>query len=201
MESGNELLMERRTEVPEPVGTAIKSIAFAVYEDDGLDSRLQDALSLARACSAHLQLVHVVPVEAYTVIDTYGGTFASGEIVKVLEEQAAKVRRRIEEHLSKEDVSWSYDVTTAPTLPELLRNAAFADLMFIGRQPSWHEFSRTGPSLLGELVIAPARRFAFREMAPAPSILSAMRSLHGTGALKPPMPSAVRLDCYGWRRR
>jgi len=155
MERSSELVMESRPEVSlleEPQGAAIKSILFAVHDDDGLEKRFQAALSLARACSAHLQLLHIIPIEAYTVVDTYGGTFASGEIVEALEAHAADVRSRLESHLANEDVSWSYEVTTAPIVPELLNEAAFADIVFIGREPGWHEFSRTGPGLLGELV-------------------------------------------------
>ena len=69
-----------------------------------------------------------------------------------MEEHAASVRSRLEAHLAKEDVSWSYEVTISPIVPELLSEAAFADIVFIGRQPRWHEFSRTGPGLLGELI-------------------------------------------------
>ena len=150
-----QLLMERQ---PEPKGiqvsgaAPIKAILFPVHDDDGLDARLQTGLSLARACSAHLQLLQVIALEAYTAVGTYGGAFVSGEIMEALEDRAAKIRSRLEDRLSKEDVSWSYEVVTSPTLPALLRNAAFADLVFIGREPRWHEFSRTGPGLLGELV-------------------------------------------------
>lgn len=155
MQRTNDLVMEQMPALEgaqESAAASIKSILFVVHEDDGLETRLQAALSLARACSAHVQLLQVIPVEAYTVVDTYGGNFVSGEIVQALEQQAAQVRTRIEGHLSKEDVSWSYETATSPTLPELLKNSAFADLVFIGRQPHWHEFSRTGPGLLGALV-------------------------------------------------
>jgi nucleotide-binding universal stress UspA family protein len=155
MESMNELVMEPASKLEAIHASptdAIKSILFHVHEDDGLDARLQVALSLARACSAHLHLLHVVPVEAYTVVDLYGGSFASGEIVEVLETEADKLRRRLEEHVKLEDVTWDYEDTTSPTTPTLLRAAALSDLVFIGRAPAFHEFSRTGPSLLGELV-------------------------------------------------
>lgn len=155
MKSTNQLVMEpepQHSATQEPGAAFVKSILFVVHDDDALEMRLQAALSVARACSAHLQLLQVIPLEAYTVVDTYGGTFVSGEIVEALEEQAAKVRCRLEEHLGKEDVGWSYEVATSPTLPELLRNSAFADLVFIGRLPHWHEFSRTGPGLLGALL-------------------------------------------------
>ena len=155
MKSTNQILMEPRPKVEgiqESAAASVKSILFVVHDDDGLDSRLQAALSLARACSAHLQLLQVIPVEAFTVVDTYGGAFVSGEIVEALEQQAATVQSRLEAQLNKEDVSWSYEVATSPTLPDLLKNSALADIVFIGRQPHWHEFSRTGPGLLGALV-------------------------------------------------
>ena len=155
MQSAKELVLEQAPlskRIDETAAAPVKSILFAVHDDDGLEARLQAALSLARGCSAHLHLLQVIPLEAYTVVDAYGGTFASAEIVEALEQQAASVRRQLEAHLEKEDVSWSYEVTTSPTLPELLRNAAFADVFFIGRQPEWHEYSRTGTGLLGALI-------------------------------------------------
>lgn len=153
MKNANNLVMERPSKLVHQADTAaIKSILFAIHDDSNLDNWLQATLSLARACSAHLQLLHVVPIQAYTVVDTYGGTFASGEIVEALEEEAAKLRIRLEAQLSKEDVSWSYESTTSSAIPELIQAAAFADLMMIGRYPSWHDFGRTGPSLVGELL-------------------------------------------------
>ena len=59
----------------------IKSVLFHVHENDRLEQRLQVALSIARACSAHLQLLNVVPVEAFTIVDTYGGNFIIADIV------------------------------------------------------------------------------------------------------------------------
>ena len=156
MKQTTELLMEKpsspKLKMSATDGGAIKSILFAVHDDDGLEMRLQAALSLARACSAHLQLLHVVPVEAFTVTDTYGGAFISGEIVQVLQDEADKLRLRLEEHLKIEDVSWNYEETTSVILPELLQSAAFADVVIIGREPHFHEFSQTGLSLLGEFI-------------------------------------------------
>ena len=139
MNSADDLVMEQQptslAKVDQPAGGSIKSILFVVHEDDGLEARLQAALSLARCCSAHLQLLQVVPVEAFTVADTYGSTFVSGEIVEALEEEADKLRIRLESHLRSEDVSWSYEVTTSAIIPELLQNAAFSDLVVMGRSP------------------------------------------------------------------
>ena len=66
----------------------VKSILFLVHDDRELEHRLQAALSIARACAAHLQLLHVVPIEAYTVCDAFGGTFVSTTLVDALEQEA-----------------------------------------------------------------------------------------------------------------
>lgn len=156
MKRASELLMERdsphASSLAGPSNGAIKSVLFIVHDDDRLEGRLQAALSLARSCSAHLQLLHVVPVEAFAVADTYGAAFVSGEIVEVLQQQADKLRLKLESHLRLEDVSWNYEQTTSVVYPELLSNAAFADLVVMGREPRFHEFSETGLSLLGRFI-------------------------------------------------
>ena len=155
MERSNELVMERRSaqaaSVRQSDSGAIKSILFYVHEDDELESRLQSALSLARACSAHLQLLDVVPIEAYTAVDAYG-VFVSGTMVETLTEEAEKLRAKIEARLAREDISWSYDVRCTQPLAELFKEAALSDLVVIGRSPSVPQFSLSGPGLLGELV-------------------------------------------------
>lgn len=156
MKGANQLVIEQPVEViPSSTATAastIKSILFHIHEDGGLEARLQTALSLARACSAHVHFLQVVPIEAYTVVDTFGGTFMSQEIVAALEEQADKVRSRLEDRLSREDISWTFEVKTSVAVPELLRLAALSDLLFLGREPRVRELSRTGASLAGEMV-------------------------------------------------
>jgi nucleotide-binding universal stress UspA family protein len=142
---------------PVPAGAmrdtgSIKSILFYVHEDDALEDRLQLALSLARACSAHLELLGVTPVEAYTMIDTYGGTFMSAEIDRILEDQAEKLRSRVEARLGNEDVSWDYRSVTSNLAGELIGSAALADLVVLGREPRFREFGRTGVSLAGEFL-------------------------------------------------
>ena len=155
MKSTDTLVMEKVPPVlrpAEPAGGMIKSILFAVHEDDQLEARLQAALSIARSCSAHLQLLQVVPIDAYAAMDSYGGAFISGEILEALQQEADKLRIKLEQHLKLEDVSWNYELATSVVLPELIQHAALADMMVVGREPHFHEFSRTGLSLLGELI-------------------------------------------------
>lgn len=154
MKSADETVLERPgtgTEDPGRSTGTIKSILFLVHEDEQLDVRLQTALSLARTCSAHLECLQVVPVEAYATVDAFG-TFVNAEVVAMLEEQAAKVRGRVEASLAKEDVAWSWGSTTASLIPKLLKAAALSDLLVIGREPQDREFGRSGRGLLGEII-------------------------------------------------
>lgn len=136
--------------VPHPAG--LKTILFHVSNDDSVMNRLQVTLALARAFEAHVHCLHVTPIEAYTIVDVYGGTFVSGEIVSVLEEEAAKLRAQIEGQLAKEDVSWDYEQITGELVPRLVQRAALADLIVVGRQPRDREFGGPAVTLLGDML-------------------------------------------------
>jgi nucleotide-binding universal stress UspA family protein len=151
-EFDSELLMERPTTSPEAQQSGIKTILFHVHDDDQLMDRLQVALSFARACGAHLHCLHVTPIEAYAVVDAYGGTFVNAQIVEALEERGQMVRRDLEAHLAKEDVTWDYEEITGELLPRLVQGAALADLVVTGREPKQREFGGPAVTLLGDLI-------------------------------------------------
>jgi len=134
-----------------PSSTSIKTVLFHVHHDDGLEQRLQVALSVARACQAHLHLLHVTPIEAYSVIDAFG-TFVSGEIVEALQQDADKLRAKLQAQLAKEDVSWDYEEFTGELMPHLIQCASLADLVIVGRERPDPEFARPAISLLGDLL-------------------------------------------------
>lgn len=131
--------------------SSIKSILFQVHEDPGLDARLQSALALARAASAHVVLFQAIPFEAYTVRDAFA-SYIRPEIVTELEEHSASVRATLEAVLKGSGISWNLEATGKPLVPELLKRAAFSDLVVIGREPEDPGFGRSATSLLGEIL-------------------------------------------------
>lgn len=133
-------------------GAGIKSILFHVHDDDTLMDRLQLVLSLARACGAHVHCLHVTPIEAYTVVDSFGGTFVNHEIVDAFEDQAAKLQERIGSRLQIEDVTWTYEEVTGALMPHLVHSAALADIVIIGREPHEREFGGPAITLCGDLL-------------------------------------------------
>jgi nucleotide-binding universal stress UspA family protein len=131
--------------------TGIKTILFHVHDDDGLEGRMQAGLAIARAFGAHLHLLHVTPIEAYTVVDAFA-TYVNAELVEVLEEEAAKLKAKLEQQLANEDVSWDYEEVTAGLMTRLIQRAALSDLVLTGREPHEREFGGPAVTLLGDMV-------------------------------------------------
>jgi nucleotide-binding universal stress UspA family protein len=130
--------------------SAIGTILFHIHDDVGLDSRLEAALSLARVASAHLECLHVTPIQAYTVTDAFGGVFTSGELLRTLEEEATKLRAGLERKLAAEDVSWSYREITGEGTGQVVAHAALADLLVAGRGEQ--AFGGSSIGFLGDLL-------------------------------------------------
>ena len=151
----NETLIERpnlAVEARQAGGSGIKTILFHVHDDESVMDRLQLALSLARACGAHLHCMHVTPIQAYTVVDAFGGTFVSGDIIGAFEEEAAKLRKRIEAQLQIEDIVWDYEEITGELVPHLVQSAALSDILITGREPREREFGGPAVTLIGDLL-------------------------------------------------
>jgi nucleotide-binding universal stress UspA family protein len=148
-----ELVMEH-TQPPldgTAVPSGIKSMLFHIHDDDGLDDRLQIALTLARTFGAHLHLLHVIPIEAYAAPDGFTA-FVTTDLVDVLEREAATLKGRLEQHLKSEDVSWDYEKVIGSLEPRLIQRAALADLIVLGREPYSREFGPAAITLLGDLL-------------------------------------------------
>ena len=155
MRTDSQLLMERpqTLDTSHQVASAgIKTILFHVHDDDSVMDRLQLVLTLARGCGAHIRCLHVTPIQAFTVIDSFGAAYISQDIVDAFDEQAAKLRQRIEKELRNEDVSWTYEETTDAIVPRLVQCAAFADLVITGREPKQREFGGPAITLIGDLL-------------------------------------------------
>lgn len=137
--------------IPAPV-TTLKTIVLHVQNDSSVDRRLDTALSLARASSAHLSCVHATPTQAYVVSDGYGGIFVMEDVLRVLEQEDARLRSRIERRLESEDVSWDYEQVSADVAATVARRATLADLIVAGRTPQKDEFAAPATGLLGDLL-------------------------------------------------
>lgn len=129
-----------------------KTILVHVQNDETIDTRLEAALALARSYSAHLEFLHVTPIQAYVAFDGFGGVFVMNKVIDALEEQENALRERIETDLSNEDVSWDYVQVTGDVANQLVSHAALADLLVAGREPHRSDYIGSPIGLLGDLI-------------------------------------------------
>lgn len=142
----------REVETERASGPAPKTILLHLQADQSVDSRLETALSLARACSAHLECLHITPIEAHVAFDSLGGICVMNDVVKALDQVECDLRAAIEGKLRNEDVRWSYTQVTGNVAGQLVGHAALADLLVVGRQPHRSGFAGPAIDLLGSLI-------------------------------------------------
>lgn len=136
----------------EQLSSDIKTILLHVQRDASLEERLETALSIARATGAHLQCVHVTPIEAYVTMENWGGIFTLDEAMEEVDAQEAQLRSEIEANLGKEDVSWDYEQVAGHVVGEIVRRSALADLVVTGRDAHLTKFQRPELALLGDML-------------------------------------------------
>ena len=134
------------------VQAGVKTILLHVQNDKALDQTLETALSLARACEAHLDCLHVTPIQAYVAFDSFGGVFVMSDVFKAIEEEESLLEERLRAKLSKEDVSWDYTQTTGDVPGQLIGRAALADLIVTSRRPRRTDFQGPTIGMLGDLL-------------------------------------------------
>lgn len=146
------MTMERGTVAQQPDAARVKTILLHVQNEKALNQTLETALSLARACEAHLSCLHVTPIQAYVAFDSFGGVFVMSDVFKAIEEEEGRLKERLQAELSKEDVSWDYTQTTGDVPHQLIGRAALADLIVTSRQPKTTDFQGSTTGLLGDLL-------------------------------------------------
>ncbi|HEY0628752.1 MAG TPA: universal stress protein [Sphingomicrobium sp.] len=129
-----------------------KNILVHVQNDGTVEDRLQAALSLARAYSAHIECLHVTPIQAYVAYEGFGGVFVMKKAIDALEEREKMLRADVEGRLANEDVSWTYTQVTGDVASQLIGHAALADLLVAGREPYRSDFAGSTIGLLGDLI-------------------------------------------------
>jgi nucleotide-binding universal stress UspA family protein len=152
MQTDTQLVMETRRAAQSSQSSTLKTILLHVQNAASLTQRLEAALSVARATSAHVSCLHVTPAEAYVAMDSFGGAFVMGDVLKALDEEEEHIRTRIETELRGEDVSWDYLPVRGNIAGGIISYAALADLVVTGRDPQEAGHGESALALLGNLL-------------------------------------------------
>ena len=153
---GDQMQLDRATpsrlKVETGARAGVKTILLHVQNDKALDQTLETALSLARACGAHLSCLHITPIEAYSAFDSFGGTFVMTDVITAIDAEEKLLSERLRAELGKEDVSWDYTQVTGHIPSQIVGKAALADLIVTGRQPKRTDFQSSTIGMLGDLL-------------------------------------------------
>lgn len=130
----------------------VKSILVHIQDSKSANDRVEAALAIARATSAHLTCLHVTAAEAYVAFDGFGGLFVMNDMIKAIDEETMRLRDQLEQELRGENVSWDYVQKTGHVAGEVLAYGALADLVVTGREPQTNAVGVPTISLLGDLI-------------------------------------------------
>jgi len=108
----------------------MKSILLHIQDDNGLESRIQVALDLARAFDGHITCLQAIAYETTMPGDYYGSMFT--QMVPMMRKHADELRRRLEDDFANEGVSWSWVEEVGLPERRLLQNAALHDIVVVG---------------------------------------------------------------------
>ena len=149
-----ELIRPQETVSSATTGTnsIVKTILVHIQDSESATQRIETALTIARATSAHVTCLQVTAVEAYVAFDGFGGLFVMGDVMKAIDDEAARLRAELEKDLRDEEVSWDYVQLTGHVTGELLYYGALADLVVTSREPRSNEIGVPTLSLLGDLL-------------------------------------------------
>lgn len=133
-------------------GSSVKSVLVHVQDSDSAIDLLEAGLSVARAASAHLTCLQVTAIEGYVAFDGVGGVFIMDDVMKAIDKEAERLRKRVDEELRSEDVSWDHIQVTGSVATQIVRHSALADLAVVGREPRRNRLGSPSITLLGDLL-------------------------------------------------
>jgi nucleotide-binding universal stress UspA family protein len=134
------------------VQAGVKTILLHVQNQETLDRTLETAISLARACEAHLECLHVTPIQAYVAFDSFGGVFFMNDVFQAIEKEQKLLKERIQAESSKEDISWDYIEATGDVPNQLIGHAALADLIVTSRLQKRTDYPGITIGMIGDLL-------------------------------------------------
>lgn len=111
----------------------MKSILVPVDAHDDLGSVLENALAIARAADAHLEVLQVVSDDTLAALESFGGIDSDRSAKREFLEGVERVEAAARKELSNEDVEWEFRRHEGDVADTIIAMAALSDLIVIGR--------------------------------------------------------------------
>lgn len=135
----------------------MKSILLHIYDDTGLESRMQAAFDLARAFDGHITCLHSTPFEDYLRNDPFMATRLPVEVSTKMQRLREEFQARVDERLRAEGVSWDWVHRDDLPSSNLVRFSVLSDVVVV---------SHAGPAMFKDEPRPLAAAVAARGRAP-----------------------------------
>lgn len=137
-----------------PMEGKMKSVILYVHDDNGMESRMQAALDIARANSGHIECVTCKPLTALMLTDPFGATFMVPEAIQAVDEAAERASNLIEKRMAKEDVAWSLVEGDGDPSEILANRGRLGDLIILSFNHDNEADASMSQSLIGDVALA-----------------------------------------------
>jgi nucleotide-binding universal stress UspA family protein len=181
----------------------MRNILVQAANDTAMDARLETGLAVARALDAHLSLLHVTPVDAYVVMDPFGGSFLMADAVAKLHAEAKALEAKLTTKLTAEAVRWDWRAIDGPVGPAFSNPRQLADLIILSIGETGFDRAPVGDIVLSgdtPVLVTPANLTSFDPFGPA--VVAWNGSREAANALRAAVPllrcaSAVTIISVG----
>ncbi|MFD1949918.1 universal stress protein [Sphingomonas arantia] len=120
----------------------MKSILLHIYDDTGLESRMQAAFDLARAFGGHITCLHATPYEDYLATDPLLAAALPAEFSAKMEMLRIALQARVEARMQSEGVTWEWRHIDDAMARGLIAGSALADVIVLslaGPAATWDD--------------------------------------------------------------
>lgn len=120
----------------------MKSILLHIYDDTGLEGRMQAAFDLARAFEGHITCLHATPYEDYFATDPLLAASLPAEFSAKMEMLKIELQVMVKARMQREGVSWEWVHVDDAMARGLIRRSALADIIVLslaGPTPEWDQ--------------------------------------------------------------
>lgn len=109
----------------------MRSILLHIYDDQGLESRLQAAFDLARMFAGHITCLHAIPFEDYLVADPLIVAELPEDFSEKMRKRRLELQAWIEERLRGEGMNWDWVHVDEMMSTSLVRWSVLADVIVL----------------------------------------------------------------------
>lgn len=115
----------------------MRSILVPASPDEALESRLEAALDIARACNGHITFLHAARASDYVALDPFGGSYYVGVQAELAAEEAKECHDRAAKLMASEDVAWDFIEAAGNDESAAIEYSRLSDLIVLSEAPQW----------------------------------------------------------------